>query len=37
MASDQSFVEYVCEQANLSDALSYKKMFGESPSDTLRK
>jgi TfoX/Sxy family transcriptional regulator of competence genes len=29
MASDQSFVEYVCEQAKLSDALSYKKMFGE--------
>jgi TfoX/Sxy family transcriptional regulator of competence genes len=29
MASDQSFVEYVCEQAGLGSALSYKKMFGE--------
>jgi TfoX/Sxy family transcriptional regulator of competence genes len=29
MASDQSFVEYVCEQADLGNALSYRKMFGE--------
>ncbi len=29
MASDQSYVEYICEQADLSSALSYKKMFGE--------
>lgn len=29
MASDQSYVEYVCEQASLGSALSYKKMFGE--------
>jgi len=29
MASDLSFVEYVCEQACLAGALSYKKMFGE--------
>lgn len=29
MASDQSFVEYICEQASLSSALSYRKMFGE--------
>jgi TfoX/Sxy family transcriptional regulator of competence genes len=29
MASDQSYVEYVCEQAGLGSALSYKKMFGE--------
>jgi TfoX/Sxy family transcriptional regulator of competence genes len=29
MASDQSYVEYVCEQASLGDLLSYKKMFGE--------
>jgi TfoX/Sxy family transcriptional regulator of competence genes len=29
MASDQSFVEYLCEQAKLAGALSYRKMFGE--------
>lgn len=29
MASDLTFVEYVCEQAQLADALSFKKMFGE--------
>ncbi len=29
MASDQSFVDYVCEQASLGSSLSYKKMFGE--------
>lgn len=29
MASDQSFVDYVCEQANLPKALTYRKMFGE--------
>ena len=29
MATKQSFVEYVCEQAGLAGALSYRKMFGE--------
>ncbi len=29
MASDQSFVEYVCEQADLGRAMSFRKMFGE--------
>lgn len=29
MASDQDFVEYVCEQAGLGAALSLRKMFGE--------
>ena len=29
MSSDQSYVDYVCEQASLGSALSYKKMFGE--------
>lgn len=29
MASDQDFVDYVCEQAGLGTALSYRKMFGE--------
>ena len=29
MASDQSYVDYLCEQAGLAEALSYKKMFGE--------
>src|SRR4051794_154097 len=29
MASDQSFVEYISEQAGLGPALSHKKMFGE--------
>lgn len=29
MASDADFVAYVCEQAGLGDALSFRKMFGE--------
>ncbi|MFT4249585.1 MAG: TfoX/Sxy family protein [Pseudomonas sp.] len=29
MATDRSFIEYVCEQAGLSAALTYRKMFGE--------
>ena len=29
MATEQSFVDYVCEQAGLPRALAYKKMFGE--------
>ena len=29
MASDQSFVDYVCEQAGLPGRLSFRKMFGE--------
>lgn len=29
MASDRSFVDYVCEQAGLADALGCKRMFGE--------
>jgi TfoX/Sxy family transcriptional regulator of competence genes len=29
MSSDQSFVDYVCEQAALGNALTYRKMFGE--------
>lgn len=29
MASDQDFVQYVCEESGLRDALSFKKMFGE--------
>jgi TfoX/Sxy family transcriptional regulator of competence genes len=29
MASDQNFVDYIYEQANLASALSYRKMFGE--------
>jgi TfoX/Sxy family transcriptional regulator of competence genes len=29
MSSDQSFVDYVCEQAALGKALTYRKMFGE--------
>ena len=29
MASDLSYVEYVCEQAGLGSSLAYKKMFGE--------
>jgi TfoX/Sxy family transcriptional regulator of competence genes len=29
MASDRDFVDYVCEQASLGSALSYKSMFGE--------
>jgi TfoX/Sxy family transcriptional regulator of competence genes len=29
MASDRSFVDYVCEQVNLPGRISYRKMFGE--------
>jgi TfoX/Sxy family transcriptional regulator of competence genes len=29
MATDKSFVDYVVEQAELGEALTYKKMFGE--------
>ncbi len=29
MASDQSYVDYICEQADLTSDLSYRKMFGE--------
>ena len=29
MATDKSFVDYVVEQANLGDALTCRKMFGE--------
>lgn len=29
MATDKSFVDYVVEQADLGDALTYKKLFGE--------
>ncbi len=29
MASDQTFVDHVCEQAGLGALLSYRKMFGE--------
>jgi len=29
MATDQSFVDYVCDQAQLGRALTFKKMFGE--------
>ncbi len=29
MASDQSFVDYVCEQADLSGRVTTKRMFGE--------
>jgi TfoX/Sxy family transcriptional regulator of competence genes len=29
MASDQTFVDYICEQAGLGSLLSYRKMFGE--------
>lgn len=29
MATDKSFVDYVVEQAELGDALTYRKMFGE--------
>jgi len=29
MSSDQSYVEYICEQADLAGDLTYKKMFGE--------
>lgn len=29
MATDQSFVDHICEQAGLGPHLSYRKMFGE--------
>jgi TfoX/Sxy family transcriptional regulator of competence genes len=29
MATTQTFVDYVCEQAGLAGALTYRKMFGE--------
>lgn len=29
MATSEDFVDYVVEKANLADALTYKKMFGE--------
>lgn len=29
MATDRSYIEYICEQANLGADLSYRKMFGE--------
>ncbi|MEO8809588.1 MAG: TfoX/Sxy family protein, partial [Rhodanobacter sp.] len=29
MATDKSFLDYVVEQADLGDALTYRKMFGE--------
>lgn len=29
MATDQNFVDHVCEQASLGGSLSHKKMFGE--------
>lgn len=29
MASDQTFVDYICEQAGLPGELRYRKMFGE--------
>ncbi|MBA4108814.1 MAG: TfoX domain-containing protein [Leptothrix sp. (in: Bacteria)] len=29
MATDQSFVDYICEQSNLGGRLLHKKMFGE--------
>lgn len=29
MATDSSFIEYVCDQASLGRQLSYRKMFGE--------
>lgn len=29
MGTDKSFVDYVVEQADLGDALTYRKMFGE--------
>ena len=29
MATDKNFVDYVVEQADLGDALTYRKMFGE--------
>ena len=35
MATDASFMEYVSEQATLGGRLTYRKMFGELPSQTL--
>jgi TfoX/Sxy family transcriptional regulator of competence genes len=29
MASNQDFIAYVCEQVNLAERVTYKKMFGE--------
>ena len=29
MSTDASYIDYVCEQANLGNALGFKKMFGE--------
>ena len=29
MASDQSFVDYVCDQINAAGSITFKKMFGE--------
>jgi TfoX/Sxy family transcriptional regulator of competence genes len=29
MATDQSFVDHICEQASLGSALTFKRMFGE--------
>jgi TfoX/Sxy family transcriptional regulator of competence genes len=29
MASDQSFVDYVCDQINAEGSITFKKMFGE--------
>ena len=29
MASDQTFVDYICEQADLPGQVTYRKMFGE--------
>jgi TfoX/Sxy family transcriptional regulator of competence genes len=29
VATDHSYVEYICDQVALPDALAYKKMFGE--------
>lgn len=29
MGSDQTFVDYICEQADLGEALTFRKMFGE--------
>jgi TfoX/Sxy family transcriptional regulator of competence genes len=29
MASNQDFVDYVCEQVNLGERLTFKRMFGE--------
>ncbi len=29
MASDQNFVDFVCDQIDFSGKISYRKMFGE--------